>query len=496
MKRVTIGNTEKVPSDKPSALSQRAQSAHTRDAMGKYTGEAPLTILEQPFPSGFDYQPSTSLTTRKRPEYSITGKPYPKKSEQRPTPGDHEIAGDMSWDSDKKTFIVSPKGKTWPYGPREDAHLTCSTGAGHYKVVYGDTGSGIKQSVSSRHKGGINVGPPNSSVQPVDTFGVKTPGPDYRPNSPYWGRGPQHHIGVRLKPKSAETPGPGPGAYALPSDVDSITGPLIGEQLYRENDPEYPAPNAYDIPETVGTGLKKSFGIMYDDVASKNKNPPPNRYYIRNLKGNAPSMTYRAFPWPLETRPGPSDHDPVAQSIHPRASDYSCRKKCLPVFPDILNYSAEYETVSVPGAGEYNYDRDFQENSNPAYSMGTLLPAKPNDHPGPNHYHLQHTNRSNIARVPSYTMGQTLSKPKNKGETPAPWDYQPDVDNTKLRVPTYSMTPRRKDSNKSKGPSPNAYNISRGQTHKGSSTGKSCSFSSRHSPHQYAGFPTAALARL
>jgi len=39
--------------------------------------------------------------------------------------------------------------------------------------------------------------------------GVKTPGPDYRPNSPYWGRGPQHHIGVRLKPKSAETPGPG-----------------------------------------------------------------------------------------------------------------------------------------------------------------------------------------------------------------------------------------------------------------------------------------------
>ena len=39
-------------------------------------------------------------------------------AEQRPTPGDHEIAGDMSWDSDKKTFIVSPKGKTWPYGPR------------------------------------------------------------------------------------------------------------------------------------------------------------------------------------------------------------------------------------------------------------------------------------------------------------------------------------------------------------------------------------------
>jgi len=58
------------------------------------------------------------------------------------------------------------------YHSSEDAHLTCSTGAGHYKVVYGDTGSGIKQSVSSRHKDGISVGPPNSNVQPVDTFGT------------------------------------------------------------------------------------------------------------------------------------------------------------------------------------------------------------------------------------------------------------------------------------------------------------------------------------
>ena len=43
---------------------------------------------------------------------------------------------------------------------------------------------------------------------------------------------------------------------------------MIGEKLYSDNDPEYPAPNAYKIPESVGTGLKKSFGIMYDDLAS------------------------------------------------------------------------------------------------------------------------------------------------------------------------------------------------------------------------------------
>jgi len=60
----------------------------------------------------------------------------------------------------------------------------------------------------------------------------------------------------------------GPGAYALPSDVDSIVGPLIGETLYIDTDPHYPAPNIYDIPETVGAGLKRSFGIMYDDAAS------------------------------------------------------------------------------------------------------------------------------------------------------------------------------------------------------------------------------------
>ena len=53
----------------------------------------------------------------------------------------------------------------------EDAHLTCSAGAGHYKVVYRDVGSATKHSASSRHKDGINIGPPNHCIQPVDTFG-------------------------------------------------------------------------------------------------------------------------------------------------------------------------------------------------------------------------------------------------------------------------------------------------------------------------------------
>jgi len=50
-----------------------------------------------------------------------------------------------------------------------------------------------------------------SDKQPYTNTGAgfKTPGPDHRPNSPYWGRGPEHHFGNRLKSKSAETPGPG-----------------------------------------------------------------------------------------------------------------------------------------------------------------------------------------------------------------------------------------------------------------------------------------------
>jgi len=63
----------------------------------------------------------------------------------------------------------------------------------------------------------------------------------------------------------------GPTAYTLFSDIKSAKAPLIGEKLYVENDPEYPAPNAYYIPETIGTGLKRSFGIKYDDKTASSE---------------------------------------------------------------------------------------------------------------------------------------------------------------------------------------------------------------------------------
>jgi len=37
------------------------------------------------------------------------------------------------------------------------------------------------------------------------------------------------------------------------------------------------------------------------------------------------------------------------------------------------------EPIPVPAPGEYNYDREFHENSNPAHSLGALLPVKPSE---------------------------------------------------------------------------------------------------------------------
>ena len=53
----------------------------------------------------------------------------------------------------------------------EDAHLTCSPGAGHYVRTDKVTGKGVKRSMSARHKEGIHAGYPNPLVQPVDTHG-------------------------------------------------------------------------------------------------------------------------------------------------------------------------------------------------------------------------------------------------------------------------------------------------------------------------------------
>ena len=50
-----------------------------------------------------------------------------------------------------------------------------------------------------------------------------------------------------------------------------------------------------------------------------------------------------------ESTAGPSDHNPSVSCTRPHTAEYSCRNKCRPVFPDILNYSAEYGTDVAKG---------------------------------------------------------------------------------------------------------------------------------------------------
>lgn len=88
----------------------------------------------------------------------------------------------------------------------EDAHITCSPGAGHYRRVSGDTGCGIKRSLSARHREGVHAGYPNPLIQPVDTHGFETPGPSVWRGSE---RGVEKSFGIALKPAKLEAESPG-----------------------------------------------------------------------------------------------------------------------------------------------------------------------------------------------------------------------------------------------------------------------------------------------
>lgn len=53
----------------------------------------------------------------------------------------------------------------------EYAEITESPGAGHYRRRDSEVGTGLKRSLSARHREGIHIGYPNSLIAPVDTMG-------------------------------------------------------------------------------------------------------------------------------------------------------------------------------------------------------------------------------------------------------------------------------------------------------------------------------------
>ena len=351
----------------------RTRPPTSRNAMGEYIvpeGGRPLTAQVHATPSGFDYKPTTKLALPRAPEFTLKGHLNPLSKPQMPSPSDYQTGKDIAWNT-KKDFTLKKKDVTWPYDRRKEAHITCSPGAGIYKVATGDFGSGQKKTCSAKYKGRVQAGPPHSLVQPCDTEGFNSPGPGYWPR-PDTGRKPS--IGLQLKKDEIDTLGPGPAVYTLPDE--EVPAPLIGEILPELSTPHAPGPDAYVIPPYVGTGTRKTFGQKHAE--RKSPQTPASNHYRPNRPESAAStsMTYRTFPTKPDQRPGPSDHHLHPESGLVHNPDYSCRQNCLPVFPDILLYT-EHKTLDVPGPGCYEPDREFGENSNPAFSLGLPLPQPP-----------------------------------------------------------------------------------------------------------------------
>lgn len=315
--------------------------------MGEYVpppGGRPLSSQALSKPSPADYggvAAATQHTLPRSPHYSIQSRPYPLTTPPTPGPFEYTTSKDTVWSSNTITF--KKKGTTWPYDTRKNAHLTCTPGSGHYQLIDGNTGAGVEHSTSSRHLEGVNAGYPNPLVQPVDTHGFKTPGSCYWPGSV---RGPEYSMGNTLKKSSGETIGPGPAAYTLPTPCSPTA--LCGEQLLIPEGSDYPAPNHYDVPGSVGTGQAKTFGTKTQPKRSAVVAPEPATYHIRKPKSSAlHSLTYRPFPTEPAKRPGPAEYAP-GKSTLPHCPEYSCRKPCLPGFPEVLLYPEHGEKINTP----------------------------------------------------------------------------------------------------------------------------------------------------
>ncbi|CAI8030026.1 hypothetical protein GBAR_LOCUS17020 [Geodia barretti] len=473
-------------------------------------GERPLSSYGQPTPSGFDYYPSTAASLPGSPSHALHSRPFPLSQDVTPGPPDYQTRKSSVWRH--KTFTLNRKGTTRPYDTRENAHITCSPGAGHYRRVSGDVGSATRRSMSARHRDGVHVGYPNSLIQPVDTLGFATPGPNLWRDSERGAEktfGPHTQCKTRKKPQKLfvghgkekcstanllasdpplDEPGsPGPAAYAIQLPTPKSPGKSIGQKLHIDFDLHYPAPNAYTIPDTVATTPGKTFGIK-NDIDTDQHFPPPNTYSIPLPQSVSHFFNYRPFPTSDERRPGPAEYSKTHSDL-PRSPDYSCRNKCRPVFPDILLYP-EYVPAETPGAGEYEYDREFADNSAPKYSHGLPLPARPNSNPGPNQYRVQHDPTQHSP--PSFTMGARFTDHTPQSTGPGPSNYHP-----KQRPSSaVSITPRRSREKKSCVPGANHYHVPPSLTRRGISSGHMTSLKGRRSIVCYSGFPSSHLSRL
>lgn len=169
-----------------------------------------------------------------------------------PGPSDYTTSGDLIWNNKHST--LKSRGNSYF---DEEAAKTCTViGPAKYNVEHQLGKDGPKYSIAHKQLPVIYTGPPNSIVQPADTHGFQTPGPNYRPNSGYWKRGPEKSFGSARNISYNENPGPGDYCIRDPASGFSYS---FGTKLppppsvKRTTNTDSPGPGAYNLGTTIGT---------------------------------------------------------------------------------------------------------------------------------------------------------------------------------------------------------------------------------------------------
>ncbi|XP_061179157.1 uncharacterized protein LOC133187771 isoform X2 [Saccostrea echinata] len=453
----------------------------TRDSMGNYIvppDGKPLTSLGDPTPGPADYLPLISNKTS-LPHYSISGKYKTRKNSGSPGPSDFSTSGDLIWKNKTVTF----KGRS-KCSFDEEAEKYCTViGPAKYNSSYQQCGNncGPKFSIAHKQRPDVYTGPPNSQVHPVDSQGFSTPGPNYRPNSSYFGRGPKKSFGVARTTVWKCSPGPSDYIVRQTSRGPSYSfgcklppPPNVQQTVNKDS----PAPNTYDLGTTIGRATSVIIASRRQDKEKDTSGPSPARYYLPESlirDGRATTLAYKWFDPEEPTRPGPTDYTLTKANLR-KTPMFTNRQKTKPPFPDSLNYTPK-DAGDLPGPGSYSTRKKFSANDSPAYKIGEKLQEKLNENPAPNKYEYE----KGVPEGPAFSMGKRFDIPDSR-LSPGPATYSPQ---DLAGAPKYSITGRHPNSKAEEGPGPNAYNLQHDQHTEVGTTLKS-----RASPYVYSGFQT------
>ncbi|OWF48748.1 uncharacterized protein LOC110452661 [Mizuhopecten yessoensis] len=470
---------------------EKTKKIPARNAMGEYivpAGGKALTSLGNPAPGPANYCPHIGLTRSSAPQYSIVGKHRSNNDAGKgiPGPSDYTTTGDLIWK--KKNSTLKSRGKSFF---DEEAARSCTViGPAKYNVEHKLGKDGPKYSIAHKQSPVIYTGPPNSKVQPADTHGFQTPGPNYRPNSSYWKRGHEKSFGSARNISYTENPGP--GDYCIkdpPAGVSYSFGsklpptPSVKRATYTES----PGPGTYNLGTTIGKATSVSIsGKAKETDLGVFQGPSPATYYLRNsMNFNRKPITlaYRWFGRDEPKTPGPADYSVSKKNLKTNPI-YSNRQHTKPSFPDSLNYTSKGEG-DLPGPGSYNLSKNFVKNDSPAYSMRQKIRAHETENPAPNSYKAEQNDTVPGGRkAPSFSMGRQFEVPDSK-VSPGPAAYTPSLAES---TPKYTMTSRPKSNRRGGNPAANAYKVPSAFGQASAATLKS-----RASPYVYSGFRTTKI---